>query len=190
LLGPENETVLGKIGARNPLDPRERVVRMHDRHNALPHAHLTLKAGIAWHVRQDADIDALIDDGVDDRCPVAHFDGDLDIWVKPMECGDQCDAGHGIAQPDAQFAAFERVVLPKNRQRLSLNPVQLRCDGNELPAQGGRHELAAAPLEEHDAEVIFQAADLLRDGRLRHAKPPRGPREATRIEDGIDRAHP
>ena len=45
--------------------------------------------------------------------------------------------------------------------------MQLRCDGNELPAQGGRRELAAAPLEEHDAEVIFQAADLLRDGRLR-----------------------
>jgi len=36
-------------------------------------------------------------------------------------------------RPDA-FAAFERVVLTKDRERLSLDPMQLRRDGNELPA--------------------------------------------------------
>jgi len=58
---------------------------MHDRHHALPDAHLAVKAVVARHVRQHADIDALFDDGVDDRGPVAHFDGDLDVRVKPME---------------------------------------------------------------------------------------------------------
>ena len=107
---------------------------MHDRHHALSHAHLPVKAAIARYVRQDADIDALIDDRIDDRRPVAHFDGDLDVRVEPMECGDQCHAGHGIAEPDPQFAAFKCVVLTKNRQGLSLNPMHLRCDGDELPA--------------------------------------------------------
>jgi hypothetical protein len=51
-----------------------------------------------------------------------------------VERRDQCHAGHGIAEADAQFAALERVVLTKNRERLRLDPMQLRCDGDEFPA--------------------------------------------------------
>ena len=133
-----------------------------------------MKAAVARHIRQDADIDALIDNRINDRGPVAHFDGDLDVRVKPMERRDQRHAGHGIAEPDAQFAALECVVLPKNRERLSLDPMQLRCDGDELAAQRSRQEFAAAPFKQRDAEMIFQASNLLGDRRLRQAEPPGG----------------
>jgi len=64
--------------------------------------------------------------------------------------------------------------LTENRERLRLDPMQLRCDGDELAAQRGRQELAAAPFKQRDAEVIFQAADLLGERRLRNAEPPGG----------------
>src|ERR1700722_769370 len=124
----------GQVGARKLFEPRERMIWVHDRHHALPQVDLTMKAVVARYVWQHADIDTLIDDGIDDGGPVAHFDGNLNIWIEPMERGDQRHAGHGIAEPDAQFAAIERVILAKNRQRLRLEPVQLRGDGNELPA--------------------------------------------------------
>jgi hypothetical protein len=167
LFGAENEAMLGELAARELFDPRQRMIGMDDRHHALPQADLAVKAVVARHVRQYTDIDALIDHGIDDRGPVAHFNGDLNVWIKPMERGDQRHAGHGVAEPDAQFAAFEGVILTKHRQGVRLEPVQLRGDGNELSAQRGGQELVTAPLEERDAEVIFQAADLLGDGGLR-----------------------
>jgi hypothetical protein len=111
---------------------------MHDRDHALTQTHLAAKPAVIWHVGQHADIDALIDNRIDDRCPVAHFDADLDICVEPMECGDQCHSGHGIAKPDTQFAALQGILVAEHRERLSLKAMQLRGHRDELPTQPGR----------------------------------------------------
>src|SRR5580704_5998275 len=87
LLGAEHQPVLRQFRASQLSGAGQRVTRMHDRDNALTQTDLPTKPAVTGHVGKDTDIDPLIDDGIDDGCPVAHLDSDLDVRIKTVERG-------------------------------------------------------------------------------------------------------
>ena len=146
------------------------------------------EAGLAGDIGQHRHVELVLEQIMGELGGIADGEGELDAGVFAGECRE--GGGDVIRRvgADPKMAFAQAPGGGEQMLRLGLQPEEPPGEVQELAAELRGHDLAAAPVEEADAEAFLQRLDLAGEGWLGHMQGGRGPGEAAFAGDGMEGA--
>ena len=143
------------------------------------------EAGLAGDIGQHRHVELVLQQIMGELGGIADGEGELDAGIFPGEGGEGGGDVVGRIGPDAKMAFAQAPGGGEQMLRLGLQAEEPPGQIQELAAELRRHDLAAPPVEEADAEAFLQRLDLAGEGRLGHMEGGRSPGEAAFAGDGM-----
>src|SRR5216117_2300873 len=172
------------VGERHGAAVRPRVPRRDDDDELVGHQLARAEGLRTGRGADDADLGESFLDPRGDLAARADAQADRDVRILALESSDQ-RGQHVLARDrgaaDDQLAWHASLELVERLLRLALEREHAARVTEQEPARVGRRGAAAEPVEERDAELVLEGADVFGDGRLRQREGVGGAGEAPQL---------
>ena len=134
--------------------------------DGMPTEQQRMKARIGLDLRQDRDIRAKIEEPLQHLLRIADRDGDADLRKALIEGREHLGHVIGADGPDLQMPGGEIAHRAEQIGGFRLRAEQALRDPEEIGAELAKPDLAAVAMQQLDAEIALERADLGAEGRL------------------------